>query len=97
MGHWGAPLGLGNPVGRATPCASVAPFQSARPLQSNTVTWAARTGWALSSVVTQTSELARPHLKWAARLVTRAPAGTYMGLGLPRRAAPSRALSISTR
>ncbi|OPY92125.1 MAG: hypothetical protein A4E73_01442 [Syntrophaceae bacterium PtaU1.Bin231] len=50
----------------------------------------------MSRAVTQTSEDSRPHLKWAARFVTRAAAGTYSGAGLARRCLPRMRLSIST-
>ena len=72
----------------ARPAASVRPLQSTLPAQSWTATRASATGVAVSSAVTQTSDAAWPHLKCTPRFVTRAAAGTYIGCGLPSKAAP---------
>jgi len=80
----------------AIPLASVFPCQSTFPEEFRTITLASSTGSPLSSVVTQTIEDSLPHLKWAARFVTRAAAGTYIGSSAPSRAEPRMRLSIST-
>ena len=80
----------------ARPWASVRPLQSTLPAQSWTATRASATGRAVSSAVTQTSDAAGPHLKCTPRFVTSAAAGTYIGCGLPSKAAPSRGLASST-
>jgi len=81
---------------RAMPRSSVLPCQMRLPLQSRIETSAPATGPAVSRAVTQTSEDSRPHLKWAARFVTRAVVGTYRGAGFPRRWVPRMRLSSST-
>src|SRR3990172_10563191 len=78
------------------PLPSALPSHLSTPWQSRIETDAFGTGSALSSLVTQTREASRPHLKWAARFVTRADVCTYAGLCSPRRDAPRMALSSST-
>ncbi len=81
---------------RARPFSSVFPCQSLLPLQSRTERDAPGTGAPVSRAVTQTSEDSRPHLKWAARFVTSAAAGTYRGAGRASRCRPRMRLSSST-
>ncbi len=81
---------------RARPFSSVFPCQSLLPLQSRTERAAPGTGAPVSRAVTQTSEDSRPHLKWAARFVTSAAAGTYRGAGRASRCRPRMRLSSST-
>jgi len=80
----------------ATPILSVLPRHNSLPLQSEMRTSASATGFALSSVVTQTAPFSRPNLTCTDKLVTSALVRTNIGAGLPSNDAPSFCDSSST-
>jgi hypothetical protein len=75
-GHDGSASSDDSPAKRASPSASVVPVASVLPVQSVTETRAPATGSAPSSVVTQTRDASRPHLRCTDRFVTSAAVGT---------------------
>jgi hypothetical protein len=80
---------------KAIPLSSVEPCHTDAPSEECTATRAPATGLPEEREVTQTTDDSRPHLKWAARSVTSAAAGTNIGLSAPRSDVPRIRLSIS--